>query len=695
MSPLISSSHRVIVQGITGREGQARTRLMLDYGTQVVGGVTPGKGGADVLGLPVFNSCAEAVKALGGVDTSVLFVPAAAIKDAAIDAIRAGVKMVVLVADRVPVWDAMAIADEAKQHGAEFLGPNTLGMIAPGQAVVGMIGGRAESARQWFKPPLPGPGGRGVGIISRSGGMSSSTGYYLGQAGVRISGIVHVGGDAVLGLRIPDVALKYQDDPRTEAIVIFGEIGGSQEEDLAALMKSGRITKPVVAYIGGKAAKAGTRFSHAGAIIEGNTGTHAGKVAALREAGATVVDSFGELPAAVVGVLKKAMSKALMTEQERNAVWTTGVTKIEPNKVAVRGHDIADLMGNASFGAAVHLILTGRMPDERVGRLMDAILVSSIDHGATPPSCLAARTVASTGASLSQSVAAGIMSINKHHGGAIEDCARYLSSIIDKVRARRTLGMSESSSESRGTRVGLQPHAPYTAGLRAFDWASRQQLPLCTHLAETTSEHDFITHASGSFRAFLESMGLWDDSILTEVGKGLHPIAHLAPALRAAPGRWLVAHVNDCDDPGLQILAETNTSVAYCPRSSSYFRNHESFGPHRYRDMLRAGINVCLGTDSIVNLPPDESDRLSTLDEMRFLFRRDATDPLTLLQMATTNGAHALRLEPALFLLRGRHPIAGLIALDLAHTDPSLPILERAMLPSPLPGGGPLLNPLL
>ncbi len=259
----------------------------------------------------------------------------------------------------------------------------------------------------------------------------------------------------------------------------------------------------------------------------------------------------------------------------------------------------------------------------------------------------------------------------------------------------RTLGMSESSSESRGTRVGLQPHAPYTAGLRAFDWASRQQLPLCTHLAETTSEHDFITHASGSFRAFLESMGLWDDSILTEVGKGLHPIAHLAPALRAAPGRWLVAHVNDCDDPGLQILAETNTSVAYCPRSSSYFRNHESFGPHRYRDMLRAGINVCLGTDSIVNLPPDESDRLSTLDEMRFLFRRDATDPLTLLQMATTNGAHALRLEPALFLLRGRHPIAGLIALDLAHTDPSLPILERAMLPSPLPGGGPLLNPLL
>ncbi len=436
MSILLSESHRVIVQGITGREGQARTRLMLDYGTQVIGGVTPGKGGTEVFGLPVFNSCAEAAASLGQIDVSVLFVPAAAIKDAALDAIRASVKLVVLVADRVPVWDAMEIAAAAKEHGAEFLGPNTLGMIAPGQAVVGMIGGRAESARQWFKPPLPGPAGRGVGIISRSGGMSSSTGYYLGQAGVRISTIVHVGGDAVLGLRIPDVALKFQEDPKSEAIVIFGEIGGTQEEDLAALMQSRRVTKPVIAYIGGKAAKAGTRFSHAGAIIEGNSGTHAGKVAALTAAGATVVDSFGELPAAVVSVLKQRESKALMTDQEKNAVWTTAITKIEPNKVAVRGHDIADLMGKVSFGAAVYLILTGKLPSESVGRLMDAVLVASIDHGATPPSCLAARTVASTGASLSQSVAAGIMSINKHHGGAIEDCARFLSGLLDQARER-------------------------------------------------------------------------------------------------------------------------------------------------------------------------------------------------------------------------------------------------------------------
>lgn len=428
MAILIDETKRVLVQGITGREGQARTRLMLDYGTKVIGGVTPGKGGAEVFGLPVFNTCADAAKALGDIDISVLFVPAQGIKAAALDAIHAGVKLVVLVADRVPVWDAMEIAAAAKAKGSQFVGPNTLGIASPGKAVVGMIGGRAESAREWFKPPLP--GGTGVGIISRSGGMSSSTAYYLGQAGVRISSIVHIGGDAVLGLRIPEVAQMFQDDPATDAIVVFGEIGGSQEEELAELISSKHITKPVAAYIGGKAAKAGTRFSHAGAIIEGNKGTHAGKVAALRAAGAVVAESFGELPEAVLGMLRGRGSRSLMTEAERKAVWTTAITRIEPNKVAVRGYDIASLMGKISFGAAVYLILTGKLPDEHVGKLLDAILVSSIDHGATPPSCLAARTVASTGASLSQSVAAGIMSINRHHGGAIEDCARYLASLL-------------------------------------------------------------------------------------------------------------------------------------------------------------------------------------------------------------------------------------------------------------------------
>ncbi len=464
MAILVDETKRVIIQGITGREGMARTRLMLDYGTRVVGGCTPGKGGTQVLGLPVFDTARDAAAALGTIDISVLFVPAPMVKPAAIEAFEAGVKLAVLVADRVPVWDAMEIAACARANGAEFVGPNTLGIISPGKAVVGMIGGRAESARAWFKPGRQG----GVGVISRSGGMASSTGYYLGQAGVRLSTIVHIGGDAVLGLRIPDIALRFEADPATDAIVVFGEIGSSQEEELADLIATRRVTKPVVAYVGGKAAKSGTRFSHAGAIIEGNSGTHAGKVTALRAAGAMVVDSFGDLPAATVDILKRTPNAtSLMSEAEKSAVWASAVTKIAPNRVAVRGYDIAELMGRISFGAAVYLILQGDLPDERTARLMDAILVSSIDHGCTPPSTLAARTVASTGASLSSSVAAGISSINRHHGGAIEDCARLLASLIETAR-RDSVTLDAAAAalvvdvKSSGTRISGFGHRIHT-----------------------------------------------------------------------------------------------------------------------------------------------------------------------------------------------------------------------------------------
>src|SRR5215813_9702019 len=443
MAILIDEKKRVLVQGITGREGRARTRLMREYGTNVIGGVTPGKGGQNVLGVPVFNTPQEAVNSLGNIDVSVVFVPAAGVKEAAISAIEAGIKLAVLVPDRVPLWDAMEIAAAAKANDARFLGPNTLGALSPGKAVVGMIGGRAESARQWFKPGVP----KGVGVISRSGGMASSTGYYLGQAGVRISSTVHIGGDAVIGIRLPDAALMFEADPLTEAIVIFGEIGSSQEEELGQLIVDRKIIKPVIAYIGGKAAREGTRFSHAGAIIEGGRGTHAGKVKALREAGATVVDAFGELPRAVVTILEQIKGQSLMSEADKKAVWHSGITQIQPNKVAVRGYDIAELMGHVSFGAAVYLILTGELPSPAIARLMDAILVSSIDHGATPPSALSARTVASTGATLSASVAAGIMSINRHHGGAIEDCARQLKAIADRA-TRESISLDEAAART-------------------------------------------------------------------------------------------------------------------------------------------------------------------------------------------------------------------------------------------------------
>jgi succinyl-CoA synthetase alpha subunit len=298
MAILIDRSKRVLVQGMTGREGMARARLMRDYGTQLAAAVTPGKGGQNVEGVPVFDTVREAWEAAGPQDVSVLFVPAPLVKSAALEAIDAGVKLLVIVPDRVPIYDVLAIAAAAREAGARFIGPNTLGVLSPGQGVLGMIGGRAETARAWFRP---GP----VGVQSRSGGITSSLAYYLGQAGIGTSTLVHVGGDVVVGLPHPEVARLFEADPETKAIVLFGEIGGSQEERLAEMLAAGEISKPVIAYVGGKAAKSGTRFSHAGAIVEGNRGTHAGKVSALRAAGAHVVDDFGDIPRVTRGVLQQ------------------------------------------------------------------------------------------------------------------------------------------------------------------------------------------------------------------------------------------------------------------------------------------------------------------------------------------------------------------------------------------------------
>jgi len=297
MAILVDETTRVLVQGITGREGRARARLMREYGTTLVAGCTPGRGGEVVDGVPVYDTVAEAVEAHGRFDAAVVYVPAPLVKDAALEAIAAGIGLTVLVGDRVPVWDVMEIARAARQAGTTFLGPNTLGVLSVDRGVLGMIGGRAESARAWFTR------GR-VGVASRSGGMTSSTGYYLCREGIGLSTLVHVGGESIVGLPLPEVVTRFEADPDTDVIAMFGEIGGSQEERVAGLISAGAVTKPVVAYIGGRAATSGVRFSHAGAIVEGGRGTHEGKVAALRAAGATVVETFDQLPAAVARVLE-------------------------------------------------------------------------------------------------------------------------------------------------------------------------------------------------------------------------------------------------------------------------------------------------------------------------------------------------------------------------------------------------------
>ncbi len=298
MSILIDQTKRVLIQGITGREGSTRTELMVNYGTHVVAGVTPGRGGQKVHGIPVFDTVEEAWEQAGPIDISVLYIPAPLVKSAALEAIDAGVKLLVIVPDRVPIYDVLSIAQRAKTEGARFIGPNTLGVLSPGKAVLGMMGGRAASARSWF---FPGP----VGVSSRSGGITSSMAYYLAQEGIGATTMVHVGGDPVVGLPHPDVMLEFERDPETQAVVMFGEIGTSQEERVADLIEAGAFTKPLIAYVGGKAAKSGTRFSHAGAIVEGGRGTHEGKVERLKEVGATVVDAFMDLPKATKEVLEK------------------------------------------------------------------------------------------------------------------------------------------------------------------------------------------------------------------------------------------------------------------------------------------------------------------------------------------------------------------------------------------------------
>ena len=297
MSILIDQNKKVIVQGITGREGSARAKLMLDYGTNIVGGCTPGRGAQEVHGLPVFDTVKDAKETLGEIDISVIFVPAPRVKDAAIESIEAGVPLLALIADRVPLYDVLEICEVADEYGAKFVGPNTVGVMSPEKAVLGMMGGRAETAKEWFHR---GP----VGIMSRSGGLSASTGYYVCQTGIGISTICHVGGDAVIGLTFPEIVEMFQNDPETELIVMIGEIGGSQEEQVADLIESGKITKPVVAYIGGKAAQSGTRYSHAGAIIEGGKGTWSGKVERLKVAGACIVEQFNDIPNRVQEILK-------------------------------------------------------------------------------------------------------------------------------------------------------------------------------------------------------------------------------------------------------------------------------------------------------------------------------------------------------------------------------------------------------
>ncbi len=284
---IVGKGDRVLVHGMTGRQGGFWTTKMADYGTNVVGGVSPKKAGTEHLGLPVFGSAVDAAEELGGIDVSVLFVPPAGARAATEDALEAGAGLVVVLTEFIPIHDTMAMVARAREAGGRIIGPNTAGVVTPGEAFVGFMPAFDDRI---FRP------GR-VGVISRSGSLGTLTALELTRAGIGQSAFLGIGGDPVSGTSSLDAFAALDAHDGTDQIVLIGEIGGQKEEDAAAAIAES--AKPVVSFIAGAASPPGKRMGHAGAIVEGNSGTHGSKVAALTEAGSMIVDNVWDIPAAL------------------------------------------------------------------------------------------------------------------------------------------------------------------------------------------------------------------------------------------------------------------------------------------------------------------------------------------------------------------------------------------------------------
>ena len=292
---IVRSGDRVLVQGITGKQGTFWTEKMQAYGTNIVGGVNPKKAGTEHLGVPVFASATEAAEQLqaegGGIDATVLFIPPGGARAAIEDAIAAGAGLIVVLTEFIPVHDTMAVVAAAKAAGSRIIGPNTAGVVTPGEAFVGFMPAFDDRI---FTP------GR-IGVISRSGSLGTLTALELTAAGYGQSAFLGIGGDPVSGTSTAEAFSALDADDGTDAIVVIGEIGGQKEEDAASLIDAS--AKPVVSFIAGAASPPGKRMGHAGAIVEGNTGTYGSKRAALTEAGATVVGVPWEIPEALADLL--------------------------------------------------------------------------------------------------------------------------------------------------------------------------------------------------------------------------------------------------------------------------------------------------------------------------------------------------------------------------------------------------------
>lgn len=289
MSILVNKDTKILIQGITGKSGMQVVPELLDYGMNVVAGVTPGKGGQEVGGIPVFNSIKEAKEAVGEVDASMVYVPPLMAKDAAMESVENRIPLIHIFVEKIPVWDVTQILAKARENKVRVLGPASVGAISPGEGKIGSIGG--PNAKHTFSK---GP----VGIISKSGGMCSELGTLISGAGFGQSTVVGIGGDLLVGTTYIDLMQMFEEDSQTKVVVAFGEVGGSTEIEAARLIKEGKFTKPFIVFLAGKFAETlpkDTALGHAGAIV-GLEATMDEKIKVLKDAGVILAENFEDIP---------------------------------------------------------------------------------------------------------------------------------------------------------------------------------------------------------------------------------------------------------------------------------------------------------------------------------------------------------------------------------------------------------------
>jgi succinyl-CoA synthetase alpha subunit len=293
MTILVDKNTRVLVQGATGREGSSHTLSMLKYGTQILAGVTPGKGGTDVGGVPIYNTVKQAIDAHPEVNASIIFVPAPSNADAVFEALDSDLKLIVDITEHVPIQDSLEFVNYARDHGVTIVGPNCPGVISPGDCKLGIMPGQIFLRGK-------------VGIVSRSGTLTYEIAWVLSKAGLGQSTAVGVGGDPIIGRDTVEMIEMFEQDPDTQALVVIGEIGGDAEERLALRIGQKGMRKPIVAFIAGRQAPPGKRMGHAGAIVSMGSGTADGKIKALEAVGVKVAELPSEIPTLIKQVLPKA-----------------------------------------------------------------------------------------------------------------------------------------------------------------------------------------------------------------------------------------------------------------------------------------------------------------------------------------------------------------------------------------------------